>query len=196
MLKAKLRRRANTPGLVRMRAILAHGDIAAVVRGGLDGPVGADGLGGAGGGDRRVRDVEGGLGRVSQQPGPGVAGEDVALDADDGGDMVLPAGVGQAACGMEHGDGAAFVAVASAIAAAGRPERRRGRADLLDLLVQGRLVVLDLHDQSDVGCCGDLEMFFWQCSASRVTIAPWGTPSSASSACAAGISLDLPSTST
>ena len=44
--------------------------------------------------------------------------------------------------------------------------------------MQGRLVVLDLDDQRDAGLCGDLEMFFWQCSASSVTMAPAGTPSS------------------
>ena len=43
----------------------------------------------------------------------------------------------------------------------------------------------------DVGYGGDLEMFFWQCSASGVTMAPRATPSSASSVCAAGISLDV-----
>ena len=50
----------------------------------------ADGLGGAGGGERRVRDVEGGLGGVAQQPGRGAAGGDVALDPDDGGDVGVP----------------------------------------------------------------------------------------------------------
>ncbi len=43
------------------RAILAEGDIAAVVEGSLDPPVSADDLGGAGGGERDVGDVESGL---------------------------------------------------------------------------------------------------------------------------------------
>jgi len=57
--------------------------------------------------------------------------------------------------------------------------------------VQARLVFLDLDDQCDVGFCRDREMFFWQCNASSVTMAPSATPSSASKVCAAGISLDF-----
>jgi hypothetical protein len=142
------------------RAVFAQGDVAAVVGGRLDHPMRADGLGGAGGGDRRVRDVQGGLGGMAQQPGPGVAGEDIALDPDDSGDVGMPVGVGQFAGGIEDGDGAAFVAVAALVAAVGRPDRLRGGGDFLDLLVQGRLVVLDLNDQGDVGFCRELEMFF------------------------------------
>ncbi len=142
------------------RTVLAQGDVAAVVGGVLDPPVRPDCLGGAGRGHRRVCDVEGGLGGMAQQPGPGVAGVDVALDPDDGGDMRVPVGVGQRVGGIEHGDGAAFIAVAALVMAAGGPERRRGGRDFLDLLVQGRLVVLDADDQGEVGGCGDLERFF------------------------------------
>ncbi len=119
---------------------------------------------------------------MAQQPGLGVAGVDVALNPDDGGDMRMPVGVGQLVCGIEDGDGATFVAVAALVVAVGGPEWCRRRGDVLDLLVQGRLVVLDANDQGDVGCCCDLEMFFWQCSASSVTMVPSATPSSASSA--------------
>jgi len=97
---------------------------------------------------------------VAQQPGFGVAGVDGSLDLDDSGDVWMPVGIGQRVSGIEDGDGAAFVAVAALIVAVGRPERRRGCGDFLDLLVQGRLVVLDADDQRDVGCCRDLEMFF------------------------------------
>ena len=97
---------------------------------------------------------------MAQQPGLGVAGVDVALDPDDGDDVRMPVGVGQRVGGIEDGDGAAFVAVAALVVAVGRPERRRGGRDLLDLLVQGRLVVFDPDDQGCVGCCCDLEMFF------------------------------------
>ena len=54
----------------------------------------ADGLGGAGGGERPVRDVERGFGGMSEQPGAGIASEDIALDADDGGDVGVPVGIG------------------------------------------------------------------------------------------------------
>ncbi len=72
----------------------------------------------------------------------------------------MPVGVGQLACGIKDGDGAAFVAVAALVVAVGRPERCRGGRDLLDLLVQGRLVVLDPDDQGYVGFCCDGEIFF------------------------------------
>ena len=61
------------------RAVFAQGDVSAVMEGILNLPVRADGLGGAGGGERGVRDVEGGLGCVAQQSGCGVAGVDGAL---------------------------------------------------------------------------------------------------------------------
>lgn len=56
--------------------------------------MGADGLGGAGGGERGVGDVERGLGSVVEQPGAGFSSEDIALDTDDGGDVGEPVGIG------------------------------------------------------------------------------------------------------
>ena len=120
----------------------------------------SDGFGGAGGGDRRVRDVEGGLGGVVQQPGLAVAGEDIALATDDGGDVRMPVRGGELVGGIEDGDSAAFVAVATFVVAVVGLERRRGRGAPGNLLEQGRLVVLDLDDRRDVGLRGDLEMFF------------------------------------
>ena len=119
---------------------------------------------------------------MAQQPGRGVAGIDAALDTDDGGDVRMPVGFGQLVGGIEDTDGTTFVAVATLVVAVGRPERCRCGRKLLAFLVQGRLVVLDLNDQGDVGFCGDLEVFFWQCSASSVTMVPGARPSSASSA--------------
>ena len=54
---------------------------------------------------------------MAQQPGLGVAGVDVTLNPDDGGDMRVPVGAGQLVCGIEDGDGAAFVAVATYVVA-------------------------------------------------------------------------------
>ena len=101
------------------RAVFAKGDIAAVVRGGLDPPMRAHRRSGAGGGERGIGDVEGGLGGVAQQPGPGIAGEDIALDPDDGGDVGVPVGVGEFVGGIKDADGAGFVAVATLVAALG-----------------------------------------------------------------------------
>jgi hypothetical protein len=97
---------------------------------------------------------------MAQQPGLAVAGEHVALDTDDGGDVIVPVGSGKLVGGIEDRDGAGFVAVAAGIATMGAPARGCGGADCLDLSVQGRLVVLDLNDQGNVGFCGDFEMFF------------------------------------
>ena len=97
---------------------------------------------------------------MAQQPGLGVAGVNVALDPDDGGDVRLPVGGGQRAGGLENGDGAAFVAVAARVVAAGSLKRRRDGRNLLDPLVQGWLVVFDADDQGDAGLCSSLERFF------------------------------------
>src|SRR5271157_4590949 len=112
------------------------------------------------GASSRVGDIEGGLAGMAQQAGLAVAGKHLALDADDGGDVRVPVGSGKLAGGIDDRDGAAFVAVATGIVALGRPERGCGGADFLDLSVQGRLVVLDLDYQGNVGVRSDFEMFF------------------------------------
>jgi len=104
------------------RAVLAKGDVAAVMGGVLDRPMPADGIGGSLGGERDVGGVERGLAGTAEQTGGGIAGVDLTLDTDDGGDMVLPAGVGQPVGGVEDGDGAALVAIAAFVAAADSAE--------------------------------------------------------------------------
>jgi hypothetical protein len=90
------------------------------VGGVLDLPVVADGACGAGGGDGGAGEVAGGLGGAPPEAGAGAAGEDVALDADDGAEEGGPFGVGEGAGGVEHGDAALLLPVAPAIAAAAR----------------------------------------------------------------------------
>ena len=141
-------------------AVFGERDIPGVVGRGLDAPAGADGVGGAGRVERRVGDIESGLAGMAQQPGFAVAGEHLALDAGDGGDVRVPVGSGKPVGGIEDRDGAAFVAVAAGIVAVGACERGCGGGDFLDLSVQGRLVVFDLDDQGDAGVRRDLEMFF------------------------------------
>ena len=97
---------------------------------------------------------------MAQQPGLGIAGVDVAFYPDDGRHVRMPVGIGQTVGGIEDGDDAAFVAVAALVVAVDRAERCRGGRDLLDLLMQGRLVVLDADDQGDVGLSCDFKMFF------------------------------------
>jgi len=120
----------------------------------------ADGFGGLGGGDRRVADIKGGFGGVAEQSGAGVAGEDVAFDPDDGGDVGLPVGASQGVGRIEGADDAAFVAVAALVVALDLVAWRRGCGQVRDLLTQGRLVILDLDDQGDAGVGGGVEEFF------------------------------------
>ena len=95
-----------------------------------------------------------------QQAGFAITGKDIALDTDDCGDVGTPVGVSELVGRIEDGDGTAFVAVAPFVVTVIGPERRRGFCDPGDLLEQGRLVVLDLGDQRDIGFCCDLEVFF------------------------------------
>ncbi len=97
---------------------------------------------------------------MGQQAGLAVAGVDITLDADDGSDVGMPVGADEFVGGIEDGDDTRLVAIAALVVAAGRTDRSGGRADLLGLLVQRRLVVLDLDDQGDVSVAGDLEQFF------------------------------------
>jgi hypothetical protein len=119
-----------------------------------------DGDGSAVRGDGGVGEIEGGLGGAPPEAGAGAAGEDVALDADDGAEEVGPFGVGEGLGGVEDADAALLLAVAPAIAAADVGERRGGGAEVLRLLMQGRLVVLELDDQVEPGISGGLECFF------------------------------------
>ena len=115
------------------------------------------------------------------ETGLGVAGENVALDADHGTDKGRPLGVGEGGGSIEDGDAALFLPIASAITACGRRERGGAGAEVLGLLMQGGLVVLELYDQIGSGLGGEVEGFRWQCRASSVTSRP-AKPSSASSA--------------
>ena len=83
----------------------------------------SDGGGGANGGDRGGGEVEGGLGGALPETGFGAAGEDIALDADYGTDEGRPLGVSEGLRGIEDGDAALLLSVASPITAAGCRER-------------------------------------------------------------------------
>ena len=142
------------------RAVLAEGHVAAVVGGGLNPPMPSNGHGSARRGERRVGNVEGGLRGGVQQAGLAVAGKYTALDTNDCGDVRTPVGAGELVGRIEDGDGAALVAVAAYVVTVIGFERRRGFGNCDDLLEQGRLVVLDLDDQRDIGFGCDLEVFF------------------------------------
>lgn len=120
----------------------------------------SDGLGRRCRAERRVRYVESGLGRAVPQPGCGAAGKHPAIDLDNRFDMWPPLGVGYLVGRVEHGGDARLIAVAAFVMAFVVSERRRGLRDCLDLLMQCRLVVLDLDNQVGIGLRSDLEMFF------------------------------------
>ena len=142
------------------RAVFAECDVAAVVGCCLDRPMGADRLGGLAGIDRLVRDVEGGFAGAAQQPVAGVAGVDDTLDTDDGLGVALPVAIVEFASGVEDTDGAGFVAVAALVMAVVRAERRGRGGQLGNILLQGRLVALDLNYQADAALLGGVESFF------------------------------------
>ena len=117
-------------------------------------------MGGADGIDRLVRDVECGLSSAAQQPVSSVAGVNNAFNTDDDLGVDLPVVIVEFPRGIEDADGAAFVTVAAFVMAVVRTQRRRGGGELRDVLVQGRLVALDLDDQVDAGLLGDVKGFF------------------------------------
>ena len=141
-------------------SILGEGDVSDIVGGIFDAPVCADGLCGDGGGERGVGDVEGGIVCQLEQPGFGIACGDCALDLNDGGDMRMPVGAGERAGGIEDGDDAGFVTIAAAAAGLDDVVWAARSGDMADRLFQRRLIVLDLDDEADVACLGDVEGFF------------------------------------
>ena len=69
------------------------------------------------------------------------------FDPDEGGDVGLPLGSPDGRLGVEHGDSAGFVAIALlGVDGLCRRKRLGGGAGGLDLVVERRLIVLDLDD--------------------------------------------------
>jgi hypothetical protein len=120
----------------------------------------SNGFGGGSCVELRVRHVESGLSRAVPHSGCGVAGQNPALELDNRLDVRLPLGAAQLVGRVEDGGDARLIAVAASVMTFVVPKRRRGLRDGLDLLVQGRLVVLGLDDQVGIGLSSDLEMFF------------------------------------
>ena len=143
------------------RGILAEGDIARVVGCVLDAPV----LSNRGGGGFGVEGAAGQIERDFEAAFPASCGglevENLALDPDDGGHMRLPFRSSDSRLGLEHGDGAGFVAVTPVLVEAAFARQRLGdRTNGLDVSIEGRLIVLDLDNQMGIGRGGGLEGFF------------------------------------
>src|SRR5271166_5698155 len=90
--------------------------------------------------------IESGLGRAVPQPGCGAAGKDPALELNHRLDVRTPLGIGQLVGRVEDGGDARLIAIAAFIVAFVASQGGRGLRNRLDLLKQGRLVVLDLDD--------------------------------------------------
>lgn len=142
------------------RLVFAHGDVTRVMGGILDRPMRADGPSGASGDEWLIGDIEGGFVGLAEQPGCRIACGDRALDPDDRGDMGVPIGACECVGRAEDRDDPGFIAIAAVIAAVGGIVRRDRRGEAFDRAFQGRLIVLDLNDQSDFGGLRDLEEFF------------------------------------
>src|SRR5277367_6452805 len=101
---------------------------------------------------------------------PGTSVQDVTGDADDTLDQVLPFGVGNCAGRAEYVNGPGLTSIACFGDGGVTAGWTLGCAGSFGILHQGGLVVLQLDDRLRLGLRGNLESFFWQCSASRVMV--------------------------
>ena len=86
---------------------------------------------------------------------------DRALNLNDGGDIGLPFRPDDGGRRIKHGNGSGFMAIALFLIDGPNTRKRHGRvASGLDLLTQGRLVVLELNDQMRVRRGRGFEGFF------------------------------------
>jgi hypothetical protein len=125
-----------------------------------DGPVVPDGAREGCRGQHNGRGVKGGF--LAGGPGSGRGGADqgAAADAHEGRDEGSPFGVAQRAGWVEDLDVTVLLPVAGAVAAMVAREGLRRCSEDFEVMLQVRLVLLDLDDQVIAGRLGDLEGFF------------------------------------
>ncbi len=144
---------------------------------------------------RAIGQIEGGFRRRLPKACCGLECVDKPLDLNDGCDMMLPFCASHDGQSVEDRDKPCFATVAFLrIGGLNDGKRLNLTAKSLNLSAQRFLVVFELDNQMCFGLCGGLKSFFWQCRASRVRAWPL-TFIASKSFCAAGISLDLSSTS-
>ena len=126
----------------------------------LDGPVVPDGVREGCSGQHNGRGVEGSF--LAGGPGSGRGGADqgTAADAHEGRDEGPPFGVAQRAGWVEDLDETVLLPVAGAVAAVVGFEGPCRCGEIVEAMLQVRLVLLDLDDQVIAGRLGDLECFF------------------------------------
>ena len=126
----------------------------------LDGPVVPDGPREGRSRQHHGRGVEGGF--LASRPGPGRGGADqgAATDAHEGRDEGGPFGAAQRAGWVEDLDETVFLPVAGAVTAVVAREGLCCCGEAFEVMLQVRLVFLDLDDEVIAGRLGDLECFF------------------------------------
>jgi len=126
----------------------------------FDGPVVPDGIREGRSRQHNGRGVEGGF--LASRPGSGRGGADqgAAADAYEGCDEGGPFGAAQRAGRVEDLDKPVFLPVAGAVTAVVAREGLCRCGEVFEVLLQVRLVLLDLDDEVIAGRLGDLECFF------------------------------------
>ena len=126
----------------------------------LDGPVVPDGIREGRSGQHNGRGVEGGF--LASRPGSGRGGADqgAAANAYEGRDEGSPFGAAQRVGWVEDLDETVFLPVAGTVAAVVARKGLCRCREAFEVMLQVRLVLLDLDDQVIPGRLGDLECFF------------------------------------
>jgi hypothetical protein len=126
----------------------------------LDRPVVPDGVREGCRGQHDGRGVKGSF--VASRPGSGRGGADqgAAANAHEGRDEGSPFGAAQRTGWVEDLDETVFLPVAGAVAAVVGFEGPGRCSEVFEMMLQVRLVLLDLYDQVIAGRLGDLECFF------------------------------------
>ena len=140
--------------------VFGEGDVADVMAPVLDGPVVPDGVREGRSGQHNGRGVEGGF--LASRPGSGGSGADqgAAADAHESRDEGAPFGAAQRAGWVEDLDVTVLLPVAGAVAAVVGFEGPCRCGEVFEMMLQVRLVLLDLDDEVIAGRLGNLEGFF------------------------------------
>ena len=140
--------------------VFGEGDIADVMAPVLDGPVVPDGVREGCRGQHNGRGVKGGFLASRPSSGRGGADQGAAADAHERRDEGSPFGVAQRAGWVEDLDVTVLLPVTGAGAAVVGFERPCRCGKVFEVMLQVRLVLLDLYDQVIAGRLGALEGFF------------------------------------
>jgi hypothetical protein len=141
-------------------SVFGKGDVADVMAPVLDGPVVPDGVREGRSRQHNGRGVEGGF--LASRPGSGRGGADqgAAADAHESRDEGGPFGVAQRAGWVEDLDKTVLLPVAGAVTAVVGFEGPGRCREVFEVMLQVRLVLLDLYDEIIARRLGDLECFF------------------------------------